>query len=606
MQGFKTAYVNLIADNLRDRYDNGFPILKELIQNADDAKARTLIFGRHPGFPDSPHPLLQGSGLWFFNDGEFKERDAEGLRSFAIGGKAGDADAIGKFGLGMKSVFHLCEALFYVAWDGKELHREGLTPWKQDGRSLHREWDETSNGDWHRLRGLGKKFAADGGRDGAWFLLWLPLRKKEHLRTPEGQETGAIIRCFPGDEPSSDLAFLSDGKLACDLAEVLPLLRHLQRVEHRGEDNRFVVQLADAPRLMGSPPRQQASGQVLWAEGKRRLAFSGRRVESPDTDGRFENMRAREGWPRTRYRDKWGQERDEKDKASPEGAVLFCSGPGSETSSHLHWAVFLPVEDGGEELGDGDGKRGHSLILHGQFFLDTGRKRIHDHGRLDEDPVPLGNEPIDENRLRTAWNQRLAQEVVLPLVLPTLEDHVRQHRLSNSECRELTEAMRSSDWFTTFRKHICRDRVWLRTLEQNAGPRWRLVEGDSRSRLRPLPKSPGSAPDRPWKVFPELSACRVVPYDEDAPCLDLSDKPGRWSEPELESLLSRIEGLFVDAASMDYVIAFLGTCAAPCLSTERVQRGFLDVLRHGLRAAGTEDRRHVAAKARRLVAFLQP
>jgi hypothetical protein len=29
MQGYTTNYVNLIADNLRDRYDNGFPILKE-------------------------------------------------------------------------------------------------------------------------------------------------------------------------------------------------------------------------------------------------------------------------------------------------------------------------------------------------------------------------------------------------------------------------------------------------------------------------------------------------------------------------------------------------------------------------------------------------
>ena len=38
MRGYTTDYVNLIADNLRDRYDNGFPILKELVQNADDAE----------------------------------------------------------------------------------------------------------------------------------------------------------------------------------------------------------------------------------------------------------------------------------------------------------------------------------------------------------------------------------------------------------------------------------------------------------------------------------------------------------------------------------------------------------------------------------------
>ncbi|WP_419163538.1 sacsin N-terminal ATP-binding-like domain-containing protein [Candidatus Palauibacter sp.] len=110
MQEFATNFVNLIADNLRDRYENGFPILKELIQNADDAKARTLIFGRHPGFSKASHPLLQGPGLWFFNDGDFTKSDADALRSFGITSKGGDPRTIGKFGLGMKSVFHLCEA----------------------------------------------------------------------------------------------------------------------------------------------------------------------------------------------------------------------------------------------------------------------------------------------------------------------------------------------------------------------------------------------------------------------------------------------------------------------------------------------------------------
>ena len=60
MLGYLTNYVNLIADNLRDRYDNGFPIVKELIQNADDAQASTFIFSDHPGFATAIHPLLKG------------------------------------------------------------------------------------------------------------------------------------------------------------------------------------------------------------------------------------------------------------------------------------------------------------------------------------------------------------------------------------------------------------------------------------------------------------------------------------------------------------------------------------------------------------------
>ena len=45
MTGFTTDYVNQIATNLRDRYRSGFPILKELVQNADDAGARVLAIG---------------------------------------------------------------------------------------------------------------------------------------------------------------------------------------------------------------------------------------------------------------------------------------------------------------------------------------------------------------------------------------------------------------------------------------------------------------------------------------------------------------------------------------------------------------------------------
>lgn len=604
MRGYTTDYVNLIADNLRDRYDNGFPILKELIQNADDAKARQLIFGRHPGFPGARQPLMKGPGLWFFNDGEFRRSDASGLRSFGIGSKAGSDSVIGKFGLGMKSVFHLCEALFYAAWDGRNFHREGLTPWKQDNSDLHKEWDETSDADWNRLKDLALEIRDKKNKNCGWFLLWLPLRMKRHLQTRKGEDAGAIVSSFPGDNPAEALAFLDDATLAHDVAEMLPLLRRLERVEHRGEKNSFTVQIGRGPRLMWEHP--QASGEILLANGCRGLAFSGRRRASVDADGRFSDMQRRDQWPRTRYRDEFGREREAADKASPEGAVVFCSGRRSEARSRLCWAVFLPVDDGGENFYITQGELGHSLILHGQFFLDAGRKKIHDHDCLHRDAERLDEGPIDENLLRRTWNQKLAQDVVLPLVLPTLKEHVERHNLSDDECHGLTAAMSSSAWFGNFRKHICRDRVWLRALERNSGPRWRLVEGEARSRLRPVPRPPASAPARPWSVFPELAACNIAPYDAAAPRLDLADAPHEWQERELERLLSRIDGLFVDAPSMDYLTEFLETCANSRLSAERIQHGLLRTLRRGLGVAGLDARRRVAAKTSRLIGFLQP
>ena len=137
------------------------------------------------------------------------------------------------------------------------------------------------------------------------------------------QEAGAIISRFPGDDPAGELAFLDDVKLAYDVAKILPLLRHLERVEHRGKNNSFILQLAGTPRLLGDPPLGQAGGEVRLSDGHPPLAFSGLRTES--SDAWFADMKAQAEWPRTRYRDELGHERQAPDKTSPEAAVTFCS-----------------------------------------------------------------------------------------------------------------------------------------------------------------------------------------------------------------------------------------------------------------------------------------
>lgn len=121
-------FVNLIGDNLSDRYLSGFPVIKELIQNTDDAKATQLDFGLVAGIDGAEHSLLKGPGLFLINNGEIKESDARGIRSFGLNSKADDNSSIGKFGLGMKSVFHFCEAFFFLATDGDQDYHEILNP----------------------------------------------------------------------------------------------------------------------------------------------------------------------------------------------------------------------------------------------------------------------------------------------------------------------------------------------------------------------------------------------------------------------------------------------------------------------------------------------
>jgi hypothetical protein len=112
--GFRTDYIKLLRQLLGDSYRAGFPILKELIQNANDASAKSINIEYYKGFKDEDanHPLLKRPALLVFNDGTYTNENSENIEFIAGPGKFTNDQAIGKYGLGMKSIFHLCDMFF--------------------------------------------------------------------------------------------------------------------------------------------------------------------------------------------------------------------------------------------------------------------------------------------------------------------------------------------------------------------------------------------------------------------------------------------------------------------------------------------------------------
>lgn len=108
--------IEYLRENLLKSYKLGFPILKELIQNAEDAGSTYFDYGWIDGIPEANHPLLKSPALFVLDNGKFTEENARSIR-FILGGssKPNQENTIGKFGLGLKSVFHLCEAFFYIS-----------------------------------------------------------------------------------------------------------------------------------------------------------------------------------------------------------------------------------------------------------------------------------------------------------------------------------------------------------------------------------------------------------------------------------------------------------------------------------------------------------
>jgi hypothetical protein len=98
--------INLIADNVRDRYRDETAVLKEIVQNADDAEADRVDFiVVSDGITSAVNRLLRGPALVAVNNGSFRRRDARGIRQFGLSVKSTDQGAIGKLDLDRRPSF---------------------------------------------------------------------------------------------------------------------------------------------------------------------------------------------------------------------------------------------------------------------------------------------------------------------------------------------------------------------------------------------------------------------------------------------------------------------------------------------------------------------
>ena len=93
--------------------------IKEIIQNADDARATEVIFyldcrdlqtlSKCFVQPEKYEDLLQFSGpaLMSYNNAPFKKEDWDSIQSLQRSGKAKNPHKTGKFGVGFNSVYHI-------------------------------------------------------------------------------------------------------------------------------------------------------------------------------------------------------------------------------------------------------------------------------------------------------------------------------------------------------------------------------------------------------------------------------------------------------------------------------------------------------------------
>ncbi|KAM3607605.1 uncharacterized protein V6R79_010533 [Siganus canaliculatus] len=101
--------------NIISAYPAKKDIVKELLQNADDAEATEIHFvwdkrqhGKQKTFGKKWNHL-QGPALCVFNNKVFSEADLKGIQQLGEGGKHNSAGKTGKYGVGFNSVYHLTD-----------------------------------------------------------------------------------------------------------------------------------------------------------------------------------------------------------------------------------------------------------------------------------------------------------------------------------------------------------------------------------------------------------------------------------------------------------------------------------------------------------------
>lgn len=586
------SIVNQIKSLLRDRYESGYPILKELVQNADDAEARRVRLDSLDGWPVADNPLLHGPGLLVVNDGMFRAKDRRGILSFGESVKATDGSAIGKFGLGQKAVFHLCDAFVVHAFGSdvskrpQELFSTVVNPFLRvdvDGNQTH-TWDELSAGDLELLRDA---VPADCRARG--LLLWLPFRREGLRPAPDAGFSNLQPR------PAGIAAELARRD---DLRPLVTALRHVESIEIRDRGRtRCAVRLVDANQRLLGPERWPAgirsfSGTVGTEPDGTRARFVGR--EATMRTERLQELQASEHWPPAISA---LSSMPKPEKGEPHGAVTLLRALPTATSRNVDdltvsWAVFLPISEteadsstsraGASEvthpttridLSAFDAAPGRtgvvslgrlSLLLHGYFFLDSGRRHIE--GLMQTAPSDV---PTTTAKLARAWNVELRDSVVLPLIPAVLRDALEQKLIRSAELLPVVANIARHPWFCRHRSAICAEHALVRVIDPTSAVVWRLSPAGSS--LRPLPGSVADAPERLQELF---SGVHALARDRNLmPCVDpeasLTAEPTRWLPDELGALFATLSPRAFQSPALARLLGDMLAAVDPPLGSDR-------------------------------------
>ena len=518
--------INAIAYQIRDQYGPE-SVLKEMIQNADDAGAERLVIIGLPGLAGAANPLLKAPGILVANDGPVTRFQLRAMTRASGSDKANDVAKAGRFGLGQKSLFNLCDAFIVQGWLGDAVatveHRI-INPFVEleaaEGEAAVQSWEAFRDAD---QAALADAFNAAGFTN-LGTAIFIPLRSS-HLRPAPGAG-------FSTTEPDLETTIANYAN-ADALVIVAAALRNLRSIHiGLGYNPAFIVSVRpDGERLAGPTAgatfRTAVRGEVTTSSNLMPIPFCAEEHQLPPamTAGFTADPR----WPSTIDE----HHRRIPEKAAPHAAsVLSRTVDAVRSAIHIHWAVFLPIDARSDvRIGLDDPSIGRiDLLLHGYFFVDSGRRSISFEAK----------EGDRDQAFRVQWNAMVRREATLPLVLPVILRAFDEVGLAANQKRTIVRALAASGWWNEVSAEAAGEMALAECLVDGSEPAWQQI---GRQALRPLPRIDLLSISGLLRLFPTFrnwASTRAIVGAFDGATI-LSAGSVEWDSGELVALLDVLD-----------------------------------------------------------------